>query len=329
MSKVLVTGGAGYIGSHVTHLLCEAGHDVVVFDNLSTGHRSLVDARARLHVGDLADHADVAQLLAAEGFDSILHFAASIIVPESVEKPFLYYTNNTVNTTHLIQAANAANVQHFIFSSTAAVYGEPDGGPVSEQAPTIPMSPYGWSKLFSEQILDDICAQSEMNFVVLRYFNVAGAHHEQGLGQIVDNATHLIKVACEVSVGKRESISVFGTDYNTADGSCIRDYIHVRDLAAAHIDALNYLADGGESCRLNCGYGNGFSVLDVLNTFNEIAPAPISINMAGRRAGDPPMIVAKSDKIVETIGWQPQFADLPGILKDALIWERRQQEQNT
>ena len=320
---VLVTGGAGYIGSHMVLELRDAGADVVVLDNLSTGFTWAVPEGVPLVVGDVGDSELVARTLAQYDIDAIIHFAGSIIVPESVENPLLYYRNNTANTRTLMESAVTAGVPRFIFSSTAAVYGNPDEIPVSETATLKPMSPYGTSKLMSELMMADTAAAHDFNYVALRYFNVAGADPEGRSGQSTPKATHLIKVACETALGRRPSMQVFGTDYDTPDGTCIRDYIHVKDLARAHVAALEYLRNGGKSDVFNCGYSKGFSVNEVIDAVKRASGVDFDVQMAPRRPGDPAAIVASNDKIRSTLGWQPQLDDLDGIVKSALAWEER------
>ncbi|HXY90775.1 MAG TPA: UDP-glucose 4-epimerase GalE, partial [Xanthobacteraceae bacterium] len=294
---VLVTGGAGYIGSHMVLALVDAGEDVVVLDDLSTGFARAVHPKARFVQGDVGDEALVLRLIAQHGIDAVVHFAARIVVPDSVTDPLGYYLANTVKSRALLAAAIAAGVKRFVFSSTAAVYGMPAENPVSETAPANPMSPYGASKLMTEWMLRDAAAAHGMNYVVLRYFNVAGADPEGRSGQSTPNATHLIKVACETALGKRSRMEVFGTDYPTADSTCVRDYIHVTDLVAAHLDALAHLRANGESLTLNCGYGRGYSVLEVIEAVKRISGKDFPVVYAPRRAGDPAAIVARADRI--------------------------------
>lgn len=320
---ILVTGGAGYIGSHMVHALLDAGERVVVLDNLATGFDWAVPSEATLVVGDTGDQALVSQLIAAHAVDAIIHFAASIVVPESVADPLGYYRNNTANSRSLIECAVKGGVKHFIFSSTAAVYGNPDRVPVGEDDPLKPMSPYGWSKLMTEMMLRDAGAAHGLGHVILRYFNVAGADPALRAGQSTAGATHLIKVAVETALGKRPAMKVFGVDYPTADGTCIRDYIHVADLVNAHSVALGHLRAGGASATFNCGYGRGFSVLEVIDTVKRVAGVDFPVEIAPRRPGDPAQIVARSDLIRTALSWRPQLDDLATIARDALAWEQR------
>ncbi len=322
MGNILVTGGAGYIGSHVARQLGERGENLVTLDNLSTGFRKAV-LRGEFVAGDTGDAALVAKTLAAHGIDTVMHFAAHIQVPESVANPLKYYRNNTANTRTLLECCVAAGVKRFVFSSTAAVYGMPPGGVAEESTPTVPINPYGWSKLMSERMLADVAAVTPLRYVALRYFNVAGADPGGRIGQSTPEATHLIKVACEHAVGRRPGISIFGTDYDTPDGTCVRDYIHVEDLAAAHLQALDYLREGGESATLNCGYGRGFSVREVLAEVERVAGKTLAVTESGRRAGDPPQLIAAARRIRDTLGWKPRHDDLAGIVATALAWERR------
>jgi UDP-glucose 4-epimerase len=322
MGTILVTGGAGYIGSHVARQLGERGESLVTLDNLSTGFRSSV-LHGDLVVGDTGDSALVSNLLKDHDVDTVMHFAAHIVVPESVADPLKYYRNNTCNTRTLLECCMNAGVKHVIFSSTAAVYGIPDSGTASEDSPTVPINPYGWSKLMSEQMLKDVSAGSPLRHVALRYFNVAGADPGGRIGQSTPEATHLIKVACEHVVGKRDHVSIFGTDFETPDGTGVRDYIHVEDLAAAHLDALGYLRKGGASTTLNCGYGQGFSVREVLDMVARVSGRALTIRTGPRRAGDPPRLVAIADRIRNTLGWQPRRDDLEDIVRTALAWEHR------
>jgi len=320
---IMVTGGAGYIGSHMVHALIGAGERVVVLDNLSTGFEWAVPKGATLVVGDTGDQALAARIIAEHRVDAIIHFAASIVVPDSVADPLGYYRNNTANSRSMIECAVKGGVKQFIFSSTAAVYGNPDRVPVGEDDPLRPMSPYGSSKLMTEMMLRDASAAHGLAHVILRYFNVAGADPELRTGQSTKGATHLIKVAVETALGLRPRMQVFGTDYPTPDGTCVRDYIHVCDLVRAHSDALAYLRRVGASTTLNCGYGRGFSVLEVIDTVKRVSGADFRVEMAGQRAGDPAQIVAKSDRIRALLGWQPQFDDLATIARHALAWERK------
>jgi UDP-glucose 4-epimerase len=321
MNRVLVTGGAGYIGSHVARQLGEAGHDLVILDNLSKGFRDAV-LYGELVVGDTGDRDLVSELLRRHHIDSVMHFAAHTVVPESVSNPLKYYGNNTCSTRNLIECCVAAGVRNFIFSSTAAVYGMPATGTCDEDTATNPINPYGMSKLMSEQMLRDVCAASTMRHVILRYFNVAGCDPEGRIGQSTREATLLIKVACEAAVGRRESISIFGTDYPTPDGTGVRDYIHVEDLADAHLRALGYLNGGGSSVTLNCGYGHGYSVREVLDMVEKVSGVKLNIREEPRRAGDPPGLIAIADRIRQTLKWAPRYDDLQVIVRSALAWER-------
>ncbi|HRN83615.1 MAG TPA: UDP-glucose 4-epimerase GalE [Hyphomicrobium sp.] len=319
---VLVTGGAGYIGSHMVLALLDAGERVVVVDNLSTGFRSAVPPPAVLVEGDVGDGDLVSRVIAEHGVRAIVHFAGSIVVPDSVADPLGYYLNNTVNSRTLIAAAVAGGVKAFIFSSTAAVYGNPDEIPVRETASLKPVSPYGTSKLMTEWMLADTAFAHDFRYVALRYFNVAGADPAGRAGQSTPRATHLIKVACETALGKRASMDVFGTDYPTPDGTCVRDYIHVTDLVAAHMAALGYLEDGGPSEVFNCGYSSGYSVLEVIEAVKRAAGHPFPVTLGPRRPGDAEAIVADSTKIRERLGWTPTLANLDTIVAHALAWER-------
>jgi UDP-glucose 4-epimerase len=320
---ILVTGGAGYIGSHMVHALVDAGESVVVLDNLSTGFSWAVPKAVPLVVGETGDQTLVTALIAEHGVDAIIHFAASIVVPDSVADPLGYYRNNTVNSRALIETAIKTGIRHFIFSSTAAVYGNPVRVPINEGDATIPMSPYGSSKLMTEIMLRDAGAAHGLSYLILRYFNVAGADPSMRTGQSTKGATHLIKVAVETALGLRPMIEVFGTDYQTPDGTCIRDYIHVSDLVRAHSDALRHLRDGGASVTLNCGYGRGFSVLDVIDAVKRGSGVDFKVTSSGRRPGDPPAVVADSGRIRALLGWAPQFDDLATIVDHALKWEHR------
>jgi UDP-glucose 4-epimerase len=320
---ILVTGGCGYIGSHMVHALADAGERVIVLDNLSTGFRSALPESVPLTVGDTGDSEAVGALLKQHGVDSIIHFAASIVVPDSVRDPLGYYRNNTANTRSLLESAVKGGVKNFIFSSTAAVYGNPEQVPVTEDAPTIPMSPYGSSKLMSEIMLRDSAAAYGLKYVVLRYFNVAGADPKGRTGQATVGATHLIKVATEAAIGLRPKIDVYGTDYPTPDGTCVRDYIHVTDLVAAHSVALAHLRGGGASNTFNCGYGHGYSVLEVIEAVKRVSGVDFPVALADRRPGDPAAIVADAAKIRTMLDWTPKFDDLDTIVGHALTWEKQ------
>ena len=322
---VLVTGGAGFIGSHALLALLDAGHPVVVIDNLSTGVREAVPEGVPFIAADIADVATVRAAIAAHDIGAIMHFAGSVRVDESVADPLKYYGNNTAASRTLIATAVDAGIERFVFSSTAAVYGIPETSPVDEAAPTQPINPYGWSKLMTERMLaDTVAAGSRMRVAILRYFNVAGADPAGRAGQRTPNATHLIKVASEVVVGKRPAITIYGTDYPTPDGTCVRDYIHVSDLADAHVAVLDWLAAApGPLALFNCGYGRGYSVREVLAAVERAAGAPLDIREGPRRAGDPPALVADARAIRDTLGWQPRHDDLDRIVSDALRWERR------
>jgi UDP-glucose 4-epimerase len=325
---ILVTGGAGYIGSHAVLALLDGGWRVVVLDNLTTGFRWAVPEAATFVEGDIADQALVASLIHEHGIGAIIHFAGSIIVPESVEQPLKYYSNNTAKSRSLIESAVEGGVRHFIFSSTAATYGIPERVPIDEATRTEPINPYGWSKLMTERMLIDTAAAHPLNFCALRYFNVAGADPGGRSGQSTAGATHLIKVAVEAAVGKRGHVSVYGTDYATPDGTGVRDYIHVSDLAAAHVEALEQLiAEPERSHIMNCGYGRGFSVLEVLDAVDRVTNMRIERKMEPRRAGDPDALVADNRKILATLKWRPRRDDLDTIVADALAWERRLAER--
>ena len=325
---VLVTGGAGYIGSHAVLALLDAGWPVVVIDNLTTGFRWAVPEAATFAEGDIGDQALVGRLIEEHGIKAAIHFAGSIVVPESVSDPLKYYENNTVKSRSLIESAVKGGVRHFIFSSTAATYGIPDRVPISEDQHTQPINPYGWSKLMTERMLQDVAAAHPLNFCALRYFNVAGADPEGRSGQSTAGATHLIKVAVEAAIGKRSHVSVFGTDYDTPDGTGIRDYIHVSDLAAAHVDALEKLiAEPEASHILNCGYGRGFSVLEVLDAVDRVTNMRIERRIEGRRPGDPDALVADNARILATLPWRPRLDDLDVIVDHALAWERKLAER--
>jgi UDP-glucose 4-epimerase len=323
MGSVLITGGAGYIGSHMVLELLEAGERVVVLDNLSTGHAWAVDKRAIFIRGDVADGPLTEALCDEHGITDIIHFAGSIVVPESVENPLKYYDNNTTASRNLIEVAVKAGVKNFIFSSTAAVYGMANVEPVGEDASMAPMSPYGRSKLMTEMMLADVAAAHALKFGVLRYFNVAGADPDGRTGQSTPNATHLIKVACQAALGTREWIEVFGTDYPTPDGTCLRDYIHVTDLVRAHSLLYRYLREGGDSVALNCGYGRGVSVRQVVEAVQMVSGVVLDVREADRRPGDPAAIIANAERIREVLGWQPQHDVLEEIVRSALDWESR------
>jgi UDP-glucose 4-epimerase len=325
-SSVLVTGGAGYIGSHTLLQLAARGEKVVVLDDLSTGFRQAV-RDVPLVVGNVGDRELVDRLLDEHRVDTIIHFAAHTIVPESVSNPLKYYGNNTCATRSLLESAARAGVKHFVFSSTAAVYGIPADGQASEETATAPINAYGTSKLMSEWMLRDLCAATPMRHVVLRYFNVAGCDTQGRIGQSTRAATLLVKVACEVAVGKRPHLSVFGTDFPTPDGTGVRDYIHVEDLATAHVNALSYLRDGGKSLVANCGYGHGYSVREVVSSVEKIAGIKLPVREEPRRAGDPPALIAKADKVRQVLGWSPRLDDLDTIVRSALEWERRLQRE--
>ena len=325
---VLVTGGAGYIGSHAVLALLDAGWPVVVIDNLTTGFDWAVPEGAKFAHGDIADQALVARLIEEHGIGAIIHFAGSIIVPESVENPLKYYENNTVKSRALIESAVKGGVRHFIFSSTAATYGIPEQVPIQESARTQPINPYGWSKLMTERMLADVAFAHPMNFCALRYFNVAGADPQGRAGQSTAGATHLIKVAVEAAIGKRSHVAVYGTDYETPDGTGVRDYIHVSDLAAAHVHALEKLIDDPAASHImNCGYGRGFSVLEVLDAVDRVTNLHIERKMEPRRAGDPGSLVADNGKIIDTLPWRPKLDHLETIVQHALAWERKLAER--
>lgn len=319
---VMVTGGAGYIGSHMVLALLDRGEKVVVLDNLSTGFASAVPTNVPLVVGDMGDQTLVASVMREHDVDTVVHFAAKIVVPESVSDPLGYYLNNTVKARALIETAVECGVKHFVFSSTAAVYGDVSGDPVNEDDPTSPVSPYGRSKLMTEWILRDTAAAHPLKFVVLRYFNVAGADPKGRTGQSTPAATHLIKVACQTALGQRPYLEIFGTDFPTRDGSCLRDYIHVTDLANAHIASLDHLRSGGDNLTLNCGYGQGYSVLEVVDTVKRVSGVDFEARRSGRRARDPAAIVATGERVREVLGWTPQYDDLDTIVTHALEWEK-------
>lgn len=322
--SVLVTGGAGYIGSHMVLALLDAGERVVVLDNLSTGFRWAVPPSVTFVEGDFGDDALVAEVLRAHEVDAVAHFAAKIVVPDSVADPLGYYLNNTAKARSLIANVVAAGVPHFIFSSTAAVYGEPPVSAVAEDIELAPINPYGRSKLMVEWMLADTVKAHPLSAVVLRYFNVAGADPQGRSGQSTPNATHLIKVAVQAALGRREGMDVFGTDYPTPDGSCVRDYIQVSDLIAAHMAALRHLRAGGASLTCNCGYGRGLSVLEIIDVVKRVSGVDFPVRLVGRRPGDPAQLIAKADRVRQELGWQPRFADdVEAIVRQALDWERR------
>ncbi|MDH6059462.1 UDP-glucose 4-epimerase GalE [Chrysosporum bergii ANA360D] len=318
--KVLVTGGAGYIGSHVVRKLGETGYDVVVYDNCSTGSPSAV-LHGELIVGDLKDVARLSQVFSQHEFTAVLHFAASVNVPESVSRPLEYYANNTGNTLNLLRCCQKTGVKQMIFSSTAAVYGQPETIPVTEDTPTLPINPYGRSKLACEWLIRDYANASDLRYVILRYFNVAGAEPGGRLGQMLKDASHLIRVTCDAALKRRTEVKVFGTDFPTRDGTAIRDYIHVEDLATAHLDALTYLEKGNESQVLNCGYGQGYSVREVIQRVKAISGVDFPVIDTARRPGDPACVIAGADKISKLLGWQPQYNDLDQIVSTTLAWE--------
>lgn len=318
---VLITGGAGYIGSHMVLALVDAGEEVVVLDNLSTGFRWAVHPQAQFHEGDIGNAGLVGDLIRKYDIDAVVHFAGSIIVPESVANPLKYYRNNTAKSRDLIEACVKSGVKHFIFSSTAAVYGMPETSPVTEDMNLTPISPYGTSKLMTEWMLRDTAAAHDLRYVALRYFNVAGADPAGRSGQSTRNATHLIKIACQTALGQREQMGIFGTDYETPDGTGVRDYIHVSDLIAAHMSALQYLREDGASLAANCGYGHGFSVREVIQAVEEVSGRTVKATEEPRRAGDPAALVANSNLLKERMRWTPQYDDLKQIVRHALAWE--------
>jgi UDP-glucose 4-epimerase len=321
---ILVTGGAGYIGSHTVLQLRAQGEKVVILDNLYTGFRQAV-LDTPLVVGNVGDRELVMATLREHKVQTVMHFAAHTIVPESVSDPLKYYGNNTCATRSLLQSCAEAGVQNFVFSSTAAVYGIPTGAFADEGTPTAPINPYGTSKLMSEWMLRDLAAATSMRYVSLRYFNVAGSDTGGRIGQSTRAATLLVKIACEASVGKRPHVSIFGTDYATPDGTGVRDYIHVEDLATAHLDALAYLRDGGQSVVLNCGYGHGYSVREVIASVERVGARALTVKEEARREGDPPVLIAKADKVRSALGWKPRLDDLDTIVKTSLAWERKLQ----
>jgi UDP-glucose 4-epimerase len=325
---ILVTGGAGYIGSHAVLALKDSGWPVAVIDDLSTGTREVVPEDVPFYQGNVADRALIDRMFKERQIEAIMHFAGSIVVPESIEQPLKYYANNTLASHALISGAVQAGVKHILFSSTAATYGIPQRVPIDEEDPQEPINPYGASKLMTERMLSDSSAAYGFNYGALRYFNVAGADPKGRTGQIGKGSTHLIKVACEAAVGKRDHIAVYGTDYPTPDGTCIRDYIHVTDLADAHVAALEWLvAHPGENLVMNCGYGTGLSVLQVLDALDRHTNQPVKRVMEGRRAGDPPELVAGNARLLATLEWRPKYADIDTIVGDALAWERKLAER--
>lgn len=322
MIKVLVTGGAGYIGSHAVKALARSGREVVTVDNLSTGFREAV-LYGRFYRCDLLDREGLLAIMQKEKPQAVMHFAARIIVPESVEKPLLYYRNNVAGTMMLLEAMQEAGVSDLIFSSTAAVYGVPEAVPISETAPAVPINPYGHTKQMMEQVMRDCARATGLRYVALRYFNVAGADPDGELGERKEDATHLITVSTRAAAGHVPGLTVFGTDYDTPDGTCIRDYIHVSDLAGAHVQALDYLLSGGESGVFNCGYGRGYSVREVVAAVKQVTGRDFPVTLAGRRAGDPPVLVADPGRLREKLGWRPRYDDLDFIIRTAWQWEQR------
>jgi UDP-glucose 4-epimerase len=320
---ILVTGGAGYIGSHMTLALIAAGERPLVIDDLSAGFRRAVPAEVPFFEGNIGDAAFVGRIMDEYPIEAIIHFAASIVVPDSVADPLAYYANNTANARSLLESAVRREVPHFVFSSTAAVYGEPERTPVEEDQPTLPINPYGRSKLMVEWMLADVARAHPLRYAALRYFNVAGADPEGRTGQSSPNATHLIKLAVQAALGKRPCLDVYGTDYPTADGSCIRDYVHVSDLVQAHLDALTYLRRGGASLTCNIGYANGYSVLEVIEVVKRVSGVDFEVRIKGRRAGDPAALIAANQRARTMLGWTPRYDDLETIVRHALNWERR------
>jgi UDP-glucose 4-epimerase len=325
-SSILVTGGAGYIGSHTVRQLGEAGERIVTLDNLSKGFRDSV-LYGDFVQGDTADRELVSKVLHDHRVDTVIHFAAHTIVPESVADPLMYYRNNTCATRNLLECCVEAGVKHFVFSSTAAVYGTPESAQCWEDTPTLPINPYGMSKLMTEHMLRDLGAASDLRYVILRYFNVAGSDPQGRIGQSTPGATLLMKVAAEQALGKREALYIFGTDYPTPDGTGVRDYIHVEDLANAHLKAIDHLRADGESQILNCGYGHGYSVREVLDMVQRVHGSPLNIIEQGRRAGDPPALIAGANRVREVLGWTPRYDDLEEIVRSSLNWERHLAER--
>ena len=329
--NILVTGGAGYIGSHTSRQLIGAGYSVTVVDNLYSGHRWAIPDEATFIEGDVGDHPLMESVLKERKINAVVHFAGHIVVPESVSDPLKYYSNNALNSGRLIAACQEAGVEHFVFSSTAATYGAPQVISIDEQVRTEPINPYGRTKLITEWMLEDIAHaanRSPFRYIALRYFNVAGASLDTTLGQATPEATHLIKVACEAATGQRESITIFGTDYETDDGTCIRDYIHVEDLAGAHLNALTWLLKGGDSQVLNCGYGHGYSVREVIETVKAVSGVDFEVVEGSRRAGDPPELIADSSRIRERLGWTPNLDNLEIICRTAWKWEQKLSSQH-
>ena len=321
--KILLTGGAGYIGSHVLNLLGQAGHDIVVVDNLSTGRKESL-LYGRHEEFSLEETGKLEELLKKENFEACLHFVGSIIVPESVEKPLKYYQNNTTNSLNLIELCVKYKINRFIFSSTAALYGDSaPGGICTEETQVVPINPYGRSKMMTEFMLEDTAKATDLNYVALRYFNVAGANVDLKIGQCSPNSTHLIKIASECAAGKRDKMAIFGTDYDTSDGTCVRDYIHVDDLAQAHVDALKFLEKDAESAVLNCGYGHGYTVKEVIETVKKVTGVDFPVEIEGRRAGDAGTLISRAEKIREVLGWTPKYDDLDLIVRTAFEWEKK------
>jgi UDP-glucose 4-epimerase len=320
--SILVTGGAGYIGSHVVSLLGESGYDIIILDNLSTGRKENI-LFGKLIVGDISNQIILDEIFSTYKIDAVMHFAGSVVVPESVINPTLYYQNNTENSLKLYKTCLKYQIKKFIFSSTAAVYGLTENGTATEETLTAPINPYGRSKLMTEWMLKDVSLAHEFSYVILRYFNVAGASKTGKIGQSTPNATHLLKIASEAAVGKRDSIAIFGTDYNTPDGTCVRDYIHVDDLAMAHLNALKYLENNTESQILNCGYGHGFSVKEVLKEVETIIGSRLKVKMGPRRPGDAVTLISRADKIKKILGWTPIYDNLNYIVNSAINWEKK------